>query len=92
MGKIPENLSKIPENPAKWRPTFAEKHIKTYFWRSYQKVTQKLFGQVWEIRAKILRTPKICLLLHLCAVGLFSVHLRQWLKVMLFKPPTNPLY
>jgi len=29
------------------------------------KVAQKLFGQVWGISGKILRTPKICLLLHL---------------------------
>jgi len=29
------------------------------------KVAQKLFGQVWGNPGKILRTPKICLLLHL---------------------------
>jgi len=56
----------------KWRPTSAEKHMKTFFWRSYQKkvfmifvgeylqakVVQKLFGQVWGNSGEILRNPK----------------------------------
>jgi len=44
----------------KWHPTFSEKHMKTFFWMSYQKNVfmifvekfcrespTKLFGQVW---------------------------------------------
>jgi len=53
LGKNPENpretenLGKIPENPrqngaqpcltSKMVPTFAEKHLKTLFWRSHRK-------------------------------------------------------
>jgi len=42
----------------KWRPTLWEKMCR-------QKLHKKLFGQVWGNSDKILRTPKICLLLHL---------------------------
>ena len=34
---------------------------------SAQKVAQKFIGQVWGNSGQILRNPKICLLLHLCA-------------------------
>jgi len=56
----------------KWRPTFAEKHMKTYFLvvisqkgfydlcgrKCVDKVAQKLFGQVWGYSGKILNSPK----------------------------------
>ena len=52
-------------------------HIMTFFWKLSQKrsscslwekiVAQNLFGEVWGNWTKILRTPEICLLLHLYA-------------------------
>jgi len=54
----------------KWRPTFADKHTKTFFGGHPKKVFMifegkncrqsrpKLFGQVWENSGKILRSPK----------------------------------
>jgi len=60
LGKIPENSGKIPENSEKWRPAFAEMHMKTFFGghikkmfhdlcgtKFVSKVVQKLFGQYW---------------------------------------------
>ena len=56
----------------KWRPTFAEKHVKTFFWRSHQKRsswslwrklvgksrTKNFSGKFGEIWANILGTSK----------------------------------
>jgi len=51
-----------------WRP-FWRLHHKEVFMifmgeNLQAKVSQKLYGQVWGNSGKILRTPKICLLLH----------------------------
>ena len=53
-----------------WRPFFGGYTKKRSSWSSWekiwrQKLLKKLFEKVWENPGKILRTPKICLLLHL---------------------------
>jgi len=78
--KHPKNLGKISENPGKkWRSTFAEKHMKTFFLEVIlkkvfmifvgencrQKLHKNFSDKFGEIRGKFLCTPKICLLLHL---------------------------
>jgi len=57
-------------------PTFAENDMNPFFGGHTKRVLYgrkfvgkshtKHFGQVWGLRGKILHTPKICLLLHLC--------------------------
>ena len=43
-----------------------------------QKLRKKLFGQVWRNSGKILRTPKICLLLHLWSKGISASIVPLW--------------
>ena len=81
LSKIPENPGIHPAlfDFKTWHPKFAEKHMKAFFWRphpkrcswslwekdSRQNCTKNFSSKFGEIRAKFLRTPKICLLLHL---------------------------
>ena len=73
--KSGQNHWKSGQNPwksgRKLRPMFAKKHMKTFF-GCHTKI-HDLYGRKFvgksrtkTFRAKILRTPKICLLLHLC--------------------------
>ena len=80
--KIPENLGKLLEHMSKngaqrlliWKQMapnvlcFEEMAPNMLFVRKYphKKWPKKFSGKFGEIRTKILRTPKICLLLHLC--------------------------
>jgi len=58
-GKSVQNWRPTLSDFKKWRPRFAEKQVKTIFWRSHQKRSAnfvlQLFGKVW---AKILCTQK----------------------------------
>jgi len=80
LGKIYENVRKLPAITGKNGAQRVENHMKTFFWRLSQKMfvicagenirtknsPKNFSGKFGVIRAKSVSHPKICLRLHLC--------------------------